>query len=90
MGEVGLEPTMYLTSRFYRPLASANLHTHPYKNKGFKHYIVQSKTAPTGFEPVTHRLTGGCYYQLSYKRIKASIQLANFNNLISLLLYGNP
>lgn len=29
-GRVGLEPTAYLTSRFYRPLASPNLHTRPF------------------------------------------------------------
>ena len=30
VGRVRFELTMYLTSRFYRPLASANLHTCPY------------------------------------------------------------
>ena len=29
VGRVGFEPTVFLMSRFYRPLASASLHTYP-------------------------------------------------------------
>ena len=34
VGRVGFEPTVFLMSRLYRPLASANLHTYPYWLQG--------------------------------------------------------
>ena len=34
VGRVGFEPTVFLMSRFYRPLASASLHTDPYGAEG--------------------------------------------------------
>ena len=34
VGQVGLEPTVYLTSRFYRPLQSPTMHTDPYDGAG--------------------------------------------------------
>ena len=34
VGRVGFEPTVFLMSRLYRPLASASLHTYPYWLQG--------------------------------------------------------
>ena len=35
VGQVGIEPTVYLTSRFYRPLQSPAMRTDPYGGTGW-------------------------------------------------------
>ena len=56
VGQVGIEPTVYLTSRFYRPLQSPAMHTDPYMAGvvGFEPTMPVSETGalPLGYTPV--------------------------------------
>ena len=77
VGQIGVEPTVFLMSRFYRPLQSPAMRTDPYGGTGW------NRTNDTlGFNQVL--------YQLSYSSIWRRAQNSNLTPCGAIRLAGGP